>query len=62
MIKFSVALFALRTATTIAEKVGADFFVVGDYCWVRDMTDPNSVFDALNQVKANAFTDYNDDA
>ncbi len=62
MIKFSVALFALLTATTIAERVGTDFFVVGDFGWVRDMTDPNSVFDALDQVKANALPDSNDDA
>ena len=62
MIKFSVALFVLLTATTIAARVGADFFVVGDFGWVRNMTDPNSVFDALDRVKANALPDSNDDA
>jgi hypothetical protein len=62
MIKFSVALFVLLTAATIAERVGADFFVVGDFGWVRNMTDPNSVFDALDRVKANALPDSNDDA
>lgn len=29
-------------------RVGSDFFVVGDFGWVRDMTDPNSVFDAID--------------
>ena len=48
--------------TTTAERVGTDFFVVGDFGWVRDMTDPNSVFDAIEDVKANAIPESNDDA
>ena len=27
---------------------GLNFFVVGDFGWVQDMTDPDTVFDALN--------------
>jgi hypothetical protein len=39
-----------------------DFFVVGDFGWVRDMHDPNMVFDAIETVKANAVPNSNDDA
>lgn len=35
-------------------KKGVDFFVVGDFGWVQDMSDPNMVFDALNEVKRKA--------
>jgi len=48
MIKKIVALFAILNVDTVAERVGTDFFVVGDFGWVRDMTDPNSVFDAID--------------
>ena len=33
---------------------GLNFFVVGDFGWVADMTDPDTVFDALNEVKGSA--------
>lgn len=45
-----------------AERIGTDFFIVGDFGWVRDMTDPNSVFDAIESVKSNAVPNSNDDA
>ena len=38
----------------VDKRNGADFFVVGDFGWVRDMTDPNSVFDAIDSVKGQA--------
>jgi len=41
---------------------GIDFFVVGDFGWVRDMTDPDMVFDAINKVKGEAEEGTNDDA
>ena len=44
------------------ERNGIDFFVVGDFGWVRDMHDPNMVFDAIETVKANAEVNSNDDA
>lgn len=61
MFKKIVALISTFTATS-ADRVGADFFVVGDFGWVRDMTDPNSVFDAIEDVKAHAEPESNDDA
>ena len=44
-----------------SERVGRDFFVVGDFGWVRDMSDPNLVFDAIEKTKANAIPNSNDD-
>jgi len=35
---------------------------VGDFGWVRDMHDPNMVFDAIETVKSNAEPNSNDDA
>ncbi|MFM7855961.1 MAG: metallophosphoesterase [Flammeovirgaceae bacterium] len=43
-------------------RIGADFFVVGDFGWARDMQDPDMVFNAMNEVKMNAVPDSNDDA
>jgi hypothetical protein len=45
-----------------SERNGIDFFIVGDYGWVQDMTDPNLVFDAIEKTKANAVVNSNDDA
>jgi hypothetical protein len=45
-----------------SHRVGADFFVVGDFGWVRDMTDPNMVFDAIDKVKKEAEPNSIDDA
>ena len=36
------------------EHGGVNFFIVGDFGWVQDMTDPNTVFDAIRDTKANA--------
>jgi hypothetical protein len=43
-------------------KLAVDFFVVGDYGWVRDLTDTNLTFDALDQVYGNAVPGSFDDA
>ena len=44
------------------EKNGVNFFVVGDFGWVQDMTDPDSVFDAINDAKGAAEPGSIDDA
>jgi len=36
------------------EQGGVNFYVVGDFGWVQDMTDPNTVFDAINETKGKA--------
>lgn len=43
-----------ETALDPDEPHGLNFYVVGDFGWVQDMTDPNTVFDALNEVKGSA--------
>jgi hypothetical protein len=32
-------------------KKGKDFFLVGDFTWVRDMSPANLTFDAMNEIK-----------
>ena len=44
------------------ERNGADFFVIGDFGWVADMSDPDMVFNAMNEVKKNAVPNSDDDA
>lgn len=55
----ATTLFGVKAES---ERNGVDFFVVGDFGWVRDMHDPNMVFDAIESVKANAVPNSNDDA
>ena len=59
----SLAAFVFcQSSATVAERDGIDFFVVGDFGWVRDMSDPNLVFDAIDKVKGAAIPNSNDDA
>ena len=55
----AATLFGVRADNV---RNGVDFFVVGDFGWVRDMHDPNMVFDAIETVKSNAIPNSNDDA
>ena len=52
----------LAAAKSSQEKSSVDFFVVGDYGWVRDLTDTNSVFDAIDKVIGQAVPGGFDDA
>ena len=56
------ALLNSGTVVLATERFGRDFLVVGDFGWVRDMSDPNLVFDAINATKMNAVPNSNDDA
>ena len=47
------AVSSAKEATT-TETNGVNFYVVGDFGWVQDMTDPNTVFDAINETKGAA--------
>ena len=44
----------LLLAIVSAKKVGMDFFLVGDYAWIPDMSPAYLTFDAMNQVKKNS--------
>ena len=51
----SLGLLAHKVAgETASDTSGVNFYIVGDFGWVQDMTDPNSVFDALNETKGKA--------
>ena len=47
-------LVAAGAAQETERESGRNFFIVGDFGWVQDMTDPNTVFDALNETKGKA--------
>lgn len=44
----------LFSIAMVAAKKGKDFFLVGDYAWIRDMSPCDLTFDAMNEIKANA--------
>ena len=44
----------LFSTAVVAAKKGKDFFLVGDYAWIRDMSPCDLTFDAMNTIKANA--------
>jgi hypothetical protein len=33
------------------QKIGKDFFLVGDFAWIRDLKDANLTFGAMNAIK-----------
>ena len=59
-LKAIVGLIATASAVPVqkeeeeASSHGVNFYVVGDFGWVQDMTDPNSVFDAIDKTKGSA--------
>jgi hypothetical protein len=53
---------ALTYLVMANEKKAVDFFVVGDYGWVRDLTDTNLTFNAMDKVIGDAIKGGYDDA
>jgi hypothetical protein len=54
-------LLSMTLAVAGATRDGVDFFVIGDYGWVQDLTDSNLTFDAMDSIKAKAEPGSNDD-
>ena len=56
------SMAALNYLVMANEKKAVDFFVVGDYGWVRDLTDTDLTFNAMDKVIGDAVKGGFDDA
>lgn len=47
-------VLAMAALAVVGAKKGKDFFLVGDYAWIRNMTACDLTFDAMNEIKGNS--------
>ena len=50
-LKFFIIVHTFEIISTSQQKIGKDFFLVGDFAWMRDLKDAYLTFGAMNSIK-----------